>query len=49
MSHDQNDSFSFNLIELNIVLFFFSSFGYPDPTYLVRVTEELREKGITAD
>ncbi|XP_059383941.1 probable E3 ubiquitin-protein ligase DTX3 isoform X1 [Carassius carassius] len=24
-------------------------FGYPDPTYLVRVTEELREKGITAD
>lgn len=25
------------------------SFGYPDPTYLVRVTEELREKGITAD
>lgn len=31
--------------------FFFSpdSFGYPDPTYLVRVTEELREKGITAE
>lgn len=28
---------------------FFYSFGYPDPTYLVRVTEELREKGITAD
>lgn len=25
------------------------SFGYPDPTYLVRVTEELREKGITAE
>ena len=25
------------------------SFGYPDPTYLVRVTEELREKGITVD
>ncbi|XP_062314624.1 probable E3 ubiquitin-protein ligase DTX3 isoform X2 [Osmerus eperlanus] len=24
-------------------------FGYPDPTYLVRVTEELREKGITVD
>ncbi|XP_019907121.2 probable E3 ubiquitin-protein ligase DTX3 isoform X1 [Esox lucius] len=24
-------------------------FGYPDPTYLVRVTEELREKGITTD
>lgn len=24
-------------------------FGFPDPTYLVRVTEELREKGITAD
>ncbi|XP_051914844.1 probable E3 ubiquitin-protein ligase DTX3 isoform X2 [Hippocampus zosterae] len=24
-------------------------FGYPDPTYLVRVTEELREKGITAE
>uniref|UniRef100_A0A8K9WQZ0 E3 ubiquitin-protein ligase n=1 Tax=Oncorhynchus mykiss TaxID=8022 RepID=A0A8K9WQZ0_ONCMY len=24
-------------------------FGYPDPTYLVRVTEELREKGIAAD
>ncbi|TRY87076.1 hypothetical protein DNTS_009162 [Danionella cerebrum] len=24
-------------------------FGYPDPTYLVRVTEELREKGISAD
>ncbi|XP_077456821.1 putative E3 ubiquitin-protein ligase DTX3 isoform X1 [Stigmatopora argus] len=24
-------------------------FGYPDPTYLVRVTDELREKGITAD
>uniref|UniRef100_A0A8C5ATY3 E3 ubiquitin-protein ligase n=1 Tax=Gadus morhua TaxID=8049 RepID=A0A8C5ATY3_GADMO len=24
-------------------------FGYPDPTYMVRVTEELREKGITAD
>ncbi|KAF7209766.1 probable E3 ubiquitin-protein ligase DTX3 isoform X1 [Nothobranchius furzeri] len=24
-------------------------FGYPDPTYLVRVTEELREKGIIAD
>lgn len=24
-------------------------FGYPDPTYLVRVMEELREKGITAD
>ncbi|KAK9515394.1 hypothetical protein VZT92_026045 [Zoarces viviparus] len=23
-------------------------FGYPDPTYLVRVTQELREKGITA-
>lgn len=25
------------------------SFGYPDPTYLVRVTEELREKGIMAE
>ncbi|KAI7794191.1 putative protein deltex-3, partial [Triplophysa rosa] len=24
-------------------------FGYPDPTYLVRVTEELQEKGITPD
>lgn len=24
-------------------------FGYPDPTYLVRVAEELREKGITMD
>ncbi|KAL1020725.1 hypothetical protein UPYG_G00003830 [Umbra pygmaea] len=24
-------------------------FGYPDPTYLVRVSEELREKGITPD
>ncbi|KAK1151023.1 putative E3 ubiquitin-protein ligase DTX3 isoform X1 [Acipenser oxyrinchus oxyrinchus] len=24
-------------------------FGYPDPTYLVRVMEELREKGVTAD
>lgn len=32
-----------------IIMVFFFSFGYPDPTYLVRVTEELREKGITAD
>lgn len=24
-------------------------FGYPDPTYLTRVQEELRAKGITDD
>lgn len=24
-------------------------FGYPDPTYLARVQEELRAKGITED
>lgn len=32
-----------------LFLISFDSFGYPDPTYLVRVTEELREKGITAE
>uniref|UniRef100_D3YUA4 Deltex 3, E3 ubiquitin ligase n=6 Tax=Rodentia TaxID=9989 RepID=D3YUA4_MOUSE len=26
-----------------------SKFGYPDPTYLTRVQEELRAKGITDD
>lgn len=30
-----------------IIVFFFHRFGYPDPTYLQRVQEELAVKGVT--
>lgn len=30
-----------------VIFFFFCRFGYPDPTYLQRVQEELAAKGVT--
>lgn len=30
-----------------VIIIFFHRFGYPDPTYLQRVQEELAAKGVT--
>jgi len=38
-----------DIFQLYVFLNFFPSYGYPDPTYLQRVKEDLAAKGIVPD